>query len=510
MPLGKKNDFDYVVERLGITAKDIADTADKYKIDEDKAFQLAVLEKAMTPPLKNSYVGNPQYNSSPAYQKVGGLKIPIPTGNNMEALTGGIGGAMAGAIGGSPMGPAGAALGAMVGGAGGASTSYIMNSLRGTQGEGSSMNRILDIAAPGVGGAISKISKLGPTAKGLINTAADSLMAYLADSKDNENSATDGKSPLGRAALTAGLGGAMTSLSRQAGKQMANASLADAISEPMSPKAAGLQSGARATLQLMATDPKFAKESALLQATPELKKFVKDNPEKLYDYVLAPITGAKNQAELKNSIPLLKERFSVLPKLTGGNPEDVMQGLRSSFFNSVAKSPDGSRVTNPDSFKMRLNEMGSEVTNVIMGKDAYEKLNILSEAASKAGALGRFAIRMGDGHMWVAKMVPLDKDVKMTGKVMDTGKAFSMLSTPISGVKGAALAGGIQGYEVIKIGIDKVLNKTDKKTLMAISSGLMNSSSNSVVNKLTEWFEKNGEKIKVPGEIEAQDPRSIF
>lgn len=493
------DDLDYVIERLGITKEDVLETAQKYNLPADKALSYTVLLRARTPDLPQQ----PQAlkpGAIKANADLVGMKPDYKTGNAMEALTGGVGGAMSGAMTGGPMGAA-------IGGVAGAALPLAINKLTDSPGEAHSANRLLDLAGPLVGGGISKIAKLGPTAKSLTNTAANTLMAYLADKTDNEQFEDNAKSPAGRAATTGGLGLLFAPLARQAGRQVSNISLGEkltkspavnanvqnALNEISSyykekPKAFG---DATRNLIAPASVPGVTKE---MVDNPQVKKLLKDSPQQVFDHILSPIIGAKDQAGLKEAAPLMTERLSTLRKLLPGSEKDINSGLTTTFFNSISKSPDGSRISNPDSFRMRLQEIGPEIIDSAMGKDAYEKLNLLSESASKAGALGRFAVRMGDNHMVVAKMVPLDQDSKLTNKAMDLGKMAALASTPVSGKKGLAVAGGLQAYEIYKISIDTLLNKTDKKTLAALSSGLMNSTSNSVINKLTEWFEKNADK----------------
>lgn len=449
------------------------------------------------------------------------------TGRNIEALTSGVGGALAGAQGGAAVGgPMGALAGGMAGAGIGAGSSYIGNALMDRQGEAGSYNRILDILGPVLGGALAKVSKLGPTAKSVVNTAGDAGLAGGADVLDTQ-AGYEGKSPVARTLLTAGLGGAGIPLARQAEKHLANQTLAGKTTETLSADAERTNQILRESLQYMRRGGKPIAEKPIgsegfntaaetlfgpkqgpaqrpalpdvIKNSPELKKFVKDNPEQLYEYVLAPITGAKTQAELKTNISQFAERLRGIEVLGGDkSASDIAQGLRSTFFNSLAKTNNNQRLANPDSFKLRLEAMGPEVTNKIIGKGSYEELSKLAESASKAGALGRIAVKFGDNSLTIAKHVPLDKDASLTPMAGAAGKIASMLSVPATGGSGVAAAAGIQGYEVYKIGLDKLLGNKNKKTLEALSSGLQYSSSDFVLNKFTEWLEEYAdEKFKM-------------
>lgn len=510
------SDFDQVIERLGITEEDVLENAQKYKLDAKEALAYTVMARAQTPPLPNTAQKMQQagmkYNNTP---------------RDIEAATSGVGGAIAGGLGGMALGPGGAVAGALGGSGMGAAMSYIMNALTNSPGEAFSANRVLDLAGPAVGGAIGKLPKLGATAKALTNTAADTLMAYMADAEDNKRSGTDGKNPLGRAMATAGMGGVLSGITRQGTRQKANVDLVDDLDQryDTSSKPSALQDKIYSTLEYEKKPPitlfgadekpitmrdKTPAYSEALTNSPDVQKFIRERPGDIYNYVLSPLTSAKTQFELQKAAPQFRARLGTISKLAGGKEkESLMAGLKNSFIDSVATTNEGTRIANPDSFKMRLGAMGPELVDEVMGPDAYAKLTMLSEAASKAGPLGRFSIRFGEGgNAFVAKhIVSLDEDSKMTNNALDKGKILALATSPFSGGNGLAAAGAIQAYEVYKIPIDKLLNKTDKKTLAALSSGLLNSTSNSVVNKLTEWFEKNAdEKTRVP----LKEPPKLF
>lgn len=513
-----KSHMEHVIDTLGITLDDVADTMEKMGIkDEDEAFAVTLLKKASSPNLPSTAQKMQQsgmkYNRLPA---------------DIEAATSGAGTALGGAIGGFALGNIpGAIAGAMAGGGIGSGMSYMANAITYNPGEATSYNRALDLLGPIVGGGIGKIPKLGATAKSAANTAVDTLLSYMADTKDNEKSATEGKSPLTRAAMTAGLGTVATGLTRQAARQKANVDLLDTLDQSYSqttePKE--LQDRIYNTLEYEKKPPvtlfgadekpitmrdKTPSYSQTLTNSPDVQKFIRERPGDIYEYVLTPLNAAKNQAELQKAAPQFLSRLNTIQKLAGGKEkETLMTGLKNSFIDSIAMSNDNSRISNPDSFRMRLTAMGPEVVDSMMGKDAYPKLLMLSEAASKAGPLGRFSIRFGaGGNAFVAKhIVTLDEDDKITNNALDKGKMLALMTAPLFGKESVGAAAGIQAYEVYKIPIDKLLNKTDKKTLAALSSGLMNSTSNSVVNKLTEWFEKNADKKE---RVPLEGPPKLF
>lgn len=531
-----KNHMEHVIDTLGITLEDVAETMEKMKIqDEEEAFAITLLKKASSPNLPGIKMGGAAPDLKQARIDAGenmrrtGMKYNrLPA--DIEALTSGAGTALGGAVGGFALGNIpGAIAGAMAGGGIGAGGSYMANAITDNPGEATSYNRALDLFGPVVGGAIGKIPKISATAKSLTNTAADTLMSFMADSKDNEKSATEGKNPLMRAAMTAGIGGVASGITRQAGRQKANVDLLDTLDQMYTPgdKPKGLQDRIYSTLDYEKKPPvtlfgadekpitlrdKTPSYPQALTNSPDVQKFIRERPGDIYEYVLSPLNTAKNQAELQKAAPQFISRLNTIQKLAGGKEkETLMTGLKNSFIDSIAMSNDNSRISNPDSFKMRLGAMGPEVVDSMMGKDAYPKLMMLSEAASKAGPLGRFSIRFGaGGNVFVAKhIVTLDEDSKITNNALDKGKMLALMTAPLFGKESVATAAGIQAYEIYKIPIDKLLNKTDKKTLAALSSGLMNSTSNSVVNKLTEWFEKNADKKeRVP--IGNEGPPKLF
>lgn len=524
------NDLDQVIEQLGITADEIKKNADKFNMSAKEAIAYTVVSRARTPSLpKNPRELDAGLNKNNPDSGIDNMrKVGMRYSNtprDVEAATSGVGGAIAGGLGGMALGPGGAVAGALGGSGMGAAMSYIMNALTNSPGEAFSANRVLDLAGPAVGGAIGKLPKLGATAKALTNTAADTLMAYMADAEDNKRSGTDGKNPLGRAAVTAGMGGVLSGITRQGARQKANVDLADELDRRFdtSGKPESLQDLIYAKADYVPKEPvklfgADEKPIIMRDKTPslpkgslgnaEVKKFLTERPEDVYNYTMRPITEAKTQEDLKRAAPVLLNRVKMLGQLAGDKEKDtVMAGLKNEFIKSISLSEDGSRVINPDSFGMRVSAMGPQLVDEMLGKDSYAKLSMLSQSASKAGALGRFSIKMGDGYMLVSKMIPLDEDANLTKKALDIGKVASLASVPLSGKKGMAAAAAIQAYETYKIPIDTLLNKTDKKTLAALSSGLLNSTSNSVVNKLTEWFEKNAdEKTRVP----LEEPPKLF
>jgi len=533
------DDLDYVIERLGITEEDVLETAKKFNLPANEALAYTVLNKSRTPPLPGIKSGSNDPSVVRDNMRRSGMKY-ANSGRDVEALTSGIGGAIAGGIGGFGLaGPPGAMAGALAGGGIGAGHSYIGNAVMDNPGESSSYSRALDILSPLLGGAVGQIPKLSVTGKSLVDTAANSLMSYMADSKDNEKSATGGKSPLGRAAMTAGLGLAATPTLRQAEKQVKNLNLMDEIkrmgSAPGSmygiprgeggkirkvdpsavedrlsnltdiykknPRAAG-----DPTLELIRPELRGLGKDAF--DSPEVKKFFKDNPEQVYRYVLDPITKAKDQTELRNNAAVFGERLKAVKLLAGEKSAvDVSKGLKNEFLSSLSVSDKG-RFSNPDSFGMRLKAIGPEATNSIFGDpESYSKLTELTDAASKAGAIGRFMIRIGNGEMVVlrpvsdkvGKMVPMDNDSKIPTVANMVTKALPAIGAALApGVGGAGpmgtVAAGSAVYEGYKFAIDKFLDRRNRKQLETLTKGFALSGINEVETKLTEWMEKHADE----------------
>lgn len=546
MPLGKKKtDFDYVVERLGITAKDIVDTAEKYGIeDDDKAYQLTVLEKAMTPPLKRpDIVENPRYDS---------------TGPMLELMSGAAGGALAG----SPGGPGGMLTGAAVG----ALLPTLRTAITKEPGKANSWERVADVVAPGIGKGMAA-TKLGPIAKRAVDSLLQAGMGAATEKMDEKFQGPG--SPVMRGVTQGALGMIGAPVGRQAQRMGANMDLVDSLQNmdsyskrgpdgkfrkinpealqetikknihdsvypPPTPKPAKqvipptpqeleayeqakwlnserkksgipslpLEKPKGKVIETPVETPKLPYSKETL-AAPGVAKIVKNRPEQLYKYILDPITEAQDIEGVRKGIPQFSERLKAVDLLAGTKgADDVARGLRTQFFNSLAKSKDGAKLANPDSFRVRLNAIGPEVTNRIFGDpQSYEKLTSLSEAASKAGSIGRYIIKMGEDGITIFKKAPMDRDSTLgpLGIAASKGIPAAMAGLMGGGIGGgSAVAAGAAGYEGFKFGINKLLlDKRSKKTLDILTKGLQNSSIDAVDQKLSEWLsEEADEKFK--------------
>lgn len=533
-------EIDYLLERLGITQDDVEKNIEKYNMGPDEAVNFTIFERAHNPPLPGLKPGNPQDNKTVRENmRRSGMKYDN-SGRDMEALTSGLGAAVAGGVGGFTVGNVpGAVAGALAGFPIGAGHSYMGNAIMDNPGEGSSYSRTLDIISPAVGGAIAKIPKLNTTAKSLTDTAVNALMSYISDEKDNEKTATDGKNSLGRAGMVGGIGLASLPAMRQMDKQLRNLHLSDELRRMGSAPGSmyGLPRGEGGKIRkvdpsavedklsnltdIYKQNPKAAGDPTLSLIRPELqgldkaafdspqvKKFFKDNPEQVYRYVLDPITKAKDQTELRKNAAVFGERLQAV-KLLAGNKSavDVSKGLKNEFLSSLATNENG-RFSNPDSFGMRLKAIGPEATNSIFGDpESFDKLTKLTESASKAGAIGRFMIRIGNGEIVilrpaagkVGQMVPMDNDSKIPSIANMLTKALPTVGAAVApGIGGAkafgTMAAGSAVYEGYKFAIDKILDKRSRKQLETLTNGLALSGINEIEVKLSEWMAKHADE----------------